>query len=150
MEANLILPIKKKWFDMILSNNKKEEYRDLTPYYLRRIFYCGKTEMTDYIAEQIINDFKKKPSIEVKNKWQLIPKNNTVEFRNGYGKKVPSYMFFIDAIKIGKGREKLGADRDKIYFVIHISKFYKWINKTAEQQLYENEGAFVKELDIDW
>ena len=25
----LVLPIKKKWFDMILSGEKKEEYRDL-------------------------------------------------------------------------------------------------------------------------
>ena len=27
----LILPIKRKWFDMILSGEKKEEYRDITP-----------------------------------------------------------------------------------------------------------------------
>lgn len=29
----LILPIKRKWFDMILSGEKKEEYRDIKPYY---------------------------------------------------------------------------------------------------------------------
>ena len=32
----LILPIKKRWFDMILSGEKKEEYRDITPYYETR------------------------------------------------------------------------------------------------------------------
>lgn len=33
----ITLPTKKKWFDMILSGEKREEYRDDTPYY-RRIF----------------------------------------------------------------------------------------------------------------
>lgn len=29
----LTLPIKKKWFDMIASGEKKEEYREIKPYY---------------------------------------------------------------------------------------------------------------------
>ncbi len=29
----ITLPIKKKWFDMIVSGEKKEEYRDVTPHY---------------------------------------------------------------------------------------------------------------------
>lgn len=32
----LILPIKKKWFDMILSGEKKEEYREIKQYYETR------------------------------------------------------------------------------------------------------------------
>lgn len=32
----LTLPIKKKWFDMILSREKKEEYREIKPYYTSR------------------------------------------------------------------------------------------------------------------
>jgi hypothetical protein len=32
----LTLPIKKKWFDMIESGEKKEEYRDIKPYYQSR------------------------------------------------------------------------------------------------------------------
>ena len=32
----LILPIKKKWYDMILSGEKKEEYREIKPYYTSR------------------------------------------------------------------------------------------------------------------
>ena len=31
--AMLTLPIKKKWFDMIVSGEKKEEYREIKPYY---------------------------------------------------------------------------------------------------------------------
>ena len=33
----LILPIKKKWYDMILSGEKKEEYREIKPYYTKRL-----------------------------------------------------------------------------------------------------------------
>ena len=32
----LVLPIKKKWFDMIISGEKKEEYREIKPYYDKR------------------------------------------------------------------------------------------------------------------
>lgn len=32
----LTLPIKKKWFDMILSGEKKEGYREIKPYYTSR------------------------------------------------------------------------------------------------------------------
>lgn len=32
----LILPIKGKWFNMILSGDKREEYREIKPYYTTR------------------------------------------------------------------------------------------------------------------
>ena len=35
----LTLPIKKKWFDMIFSGEKKEEYREIKPYYETRFMY---------------------------------------------------------------------------------------------------------------
>lgn len=40
----LTLPIKKKWFDMICSGEKKEEYRELSAYFERRLQkYVGQT-----------------------------------------------------------------------------------------------------------
>lgn len=32
----LVLPIKKKWFEMIVNGEKKEEYREIKPYYTTR------------------------------------------------------------------------------------------------------------------
>lgn len=32
----IILPIKKKWFDLIASGHKKQEYREIKPYYNSR------------------------------------------------------------------------------------------------------------------
>lgn len=37
----LILPTKKRWFDMILSGEKLEEYRDIKPYYTTRFKNIG-------------------------------------------------------------------------------------------------------------
>lgn len=38
----LVLPIKRKWFDMIRSGEKKEEYREIKDYYDKRFFaYFG-------------------------------------------------------------------------------------------------------------
>ena len=33
----LVLPIKRKWFEMIASGEKKEEYREIKPYYDKRL-----------------------------------------------------------------------------------------------------------------
>ena len=41
----LTLPIKRKWFDMIASGEKKEEYRDFTEYYKSRFAkYAARAE----------------------------------------------------------------------------------------------------------
>ena len=66
----LVLAIKRKWFDMIASGVKKEEYRKINPYYDVRF---------------------DKPITHI-------------EFRNGYGLKVPS--FTIELIGITKGIPK--------------------------------------------
>jgi len=34
----LTLTLKKKWFDMILAGIKKEEYREIKPYWTKRLF----------------------------------------------------------------------------------------------------------------
>ena len=34
----LYLPLKKKWFEMIKSGEKKEEYREIKPYYTSRFY----------------------------------------------------------------------------------------------------------------
>lgn len=44
----MILPIKKKWFDMILRGEKKEEYREIKPYYDSR-FYCKEKKIFNVV-----------------------------------------------------------------------------------------------------
>lgn len=74
----LILPIKRKWFDMILSGEKKEEYRDIKPYYDTRL-------MDAFGMIWVGDELIRAPMPELqKNRVQL------VAFRNGYGKDVPT------------------------------------------------------------
>ncbi len=95
----LILPIKKKWYDMILSGDKKEEYRDIKPYYRSRLYHEG--FLDQYGLPQIYEG------------WVL--------FRNGYSKNSPSFEAFC-TVDIRTGRPEWGAEPDKEYYVLKIIK----------------------------
>jgi hypothetical protein len=59
----LKLTLKKKWFDMILSGEKKEEYRDIKPYFNVRLL----NKSYDYV--EFTNGYgKDKPQILVEYK----------------------------------------------------------------------------------
>lgn len=59
----LHLTLKKKWFDMILSGLKKEEYREMKPYWNKRLlgktydFICFRNGYSKH-APKIIIEFK--------------------------------------------------------------------------------------------
>lgn len=98
----LVLPIKQKWFDMILHGGKTEEYREIKPYWDKRII-----KALGYTAEE-----EKKAKQQLRNKE--ISKEIHICFRNGYGKHAP--MFYTDCtVSIGIGRQKWGAEQDKEY-----------------------------------
>lgn len=84
--SGIVMPIKKKWFDLIASGEKKEEYRERKPYWARRlvgnwhqynnnsVFYRG-----DYILP-----------FGVKH----------VEFRNGYSKNAPTVIVELLGLEV--------------------------------------------------
>lgn len=92
----LILPIKKKWFDMIKSGEKKEEYREIKPYWTKR-FYKLKTSICGY---SVIFEGK-------------------VIFKNGYSKNSPKIICDVFIFK-GYGKEEWGAEPNKLYYVLKI------------------------------
>ena len=94
----LVLPIKKEYFDMILSGDKKEEYKEIKSYYNQRLEkYLGR------------NDNKNEYALPV---FQII-------LRNGYSHKDPSIKCEC-VLHRGPGREELGAKLGKMYYVISI------------------------------
>ena len=105
----LILPIKKKWFDMILSGEKKEEYREIKPYYKTR-FYNAVNEVLEKetFAQQVTN---------------IILYNNEVWidvlFRNGYRKNSPKIKCRCWLDK-GYGKKEWGAEEGKEYYILKI------------------------------
>ena len=100
----LILPIKKKWFDMILSGEKIEEYREIKPYYQSR--FKSIFEMSPYSFIPIGNEEKQ------------------IMFRNGYNKHSPSFIADC-TLDIKTGKEEWGAVKGVEYYVLTIKKI-RW------------------------
>lgn len=86
----IILPIKKKWFDMIVSGQKKEEYRSLTKRY-RAMFFNAADENGEF--------------------WCIL--------RNGYRLDSPSAAVRV-SLSIGYGNPDWGAIPGEQYFILSI------------------------------
>lgn len=95
----LVLPIKKKWFDMIVSGEKKEEYREIKPYWSRRFWNTG---LSIWDPDAI----------------------KTVIFRNGYRNKSLQIKARVTWRK-GLGKEEWGAEPNKEYYILEILEILK-------------------------
>ena len=96
----LTLPIKKKWFDMILSGEKKEEYREIKPYWTHRFFRLFDED------------------VELRPKSMHLGKGQVI-FKNGYRKDSPKIKCSVE-LRLGEGEEKWGAEHGEIYFILKI------------------------------
>lgn len=98
----LNLVLKKKWFDMIASGEKTEEYRELKAYWWNRLSRVVETE-DHYTYREIIH-------------------YDRVTFHLGYAKNRPSMTFAIKEIVIDEGKEEWGALPGETYFVIKLGE----------------------------
>ncbi len=106
----LILPIKKKWFDMIKSGEKKEEYREIKSYYTTRF-----KKIFPYNIQKNTNEI-----------WYLGNRTATQEiiFRNGYNSNSPKIKCKCK-LNIGQGKEEWGAEPGKEYYILEILEVLK-------------------------
>ena len=88
----LQLNLHKKWFDMILSGEKREEYRELSDYWKKRMQNVKKNNV------------------------------RTITFSNGYAKNRRQIIVSLEYISIRNGIVEWGAERDKACFVLHLGK----------------------------
>jgi len=115
----LHLTLKKKWFDMISSGEKKEEYREIKRYWADRLTYHEHHERItceNSLNDEIYADAHRRFSTGV---FKKIP---IVQFKNGYRKDSPVVRFNIDVITWGSGNPEWGAEPGKKYFVIKLGK----------------------------
>ncbi len=84
----LDLTIKKKWFDMIASGEKKEEYRGIKPYWRTRLH--GKS----YDVVRFRNGYKKDSPAVIVNFLDIVVGNGKLEWGAVYGE-----IYYI--IKLG-------------------------------------------------
>lgn len=122
----LTLSVKKEWFDKILSGEKKEEYREIKPYWVARLYYdrFGKLspKMVKELAGSIVKygdteQFEAKNGIEV----SFIPYTHVL-FINGYGDDKPRVEKEIVWIDIDRPRRGWCPDDflGKEFFVIRF------------------------------
>jgi len=104
---NLTLNVKKKWFDMILSGEKKEEYREITE---RRI-------------RQLSNPFY---IIGFQNpKYGVY---DTVTFLNGMKPKTPKIIIECRGIRIGKAKPEWSDNWQGDVFIIELGRIIETTN----------------------
>jgi len=100
MEAKTLhLTLKKKWFDMILSGEKKEEYREQKDYWFKRLTDFFEGNSLDY-------GFKK---------------YDKIVFRHGYKKDAPEMTVECLGITEGEGIEMWGGSNETV-FKIRLGK----------------------------
>lgn len=109
----LTLPIKNKWFNMILSGEKKEEYREITPYYTSRLsnLFCVWTKNAEYHSGNM------RRFLQSENARKNITQE--IMFRNGYSKNSPSFIAKC-TLSVGTGKEEWGAEAGKKYYTLKI------------------------------
>lgn len=126
----LHLTLKKKWFDMIASGEKKEEYREIKPYWITRLVdWSGypKESPDDhkYIAQDIAYDIlmnQHEPNEVIKGYYSKLKQFDGVIFKNGYSGGAKIMSFKSPVISLAKGREDWGAAPDRWYFVIKLGE----------------------------
>jgi len=103
----LHLTLKKKWFDMIASGEKKEEYRALKKYWAKRLSDGVGTYLTSFCPG----------GIGYKVKWKEF---DVIQFKNGYSKDAPLMIVEFKGLEIGHGKHKWGATSES--FIIKLGK----------------------------
>lgn len=90
----LHLTLKKKWFDMIKSGEKTQEYREAKPYWASRL-----------VDKDTLN----------------YKKYDIVRFKNGYAKDAPTFDIEFLGITVGIGSAVWGADGN-VQYIIKLGK----------------------------
>ena len=112
---NITFALKKEWFELIKSGEKKEEYREITPYWCNRLLDVKRLNMMieDCSAEMI--------ELMVNKSYFHINQFSQVTFTLGYpnsGDKERRIVFKNAHIRIGEGKKEWGAKAGRKYFVI--------------------------------
>lgn len=110
MKKTLHLTLKKQWFDMILSGEKKEEYREIKWFWVSRLIthYYGDVVMFDHQLRSALFDGKTS-ELELNKICIFFKHFDTIRFTNGYGKNAPSFEIECKGLRIGEGNPAWGG-----------------------------------------
>jgi len=118
----LNLTLNKKWFDMIASGEKKEEYREIKDYWIKRFLHAFDfciPPLDEFF--QIVN--REYVTTSGNTVFEAIKKHfDIVSANNGYQKNCPNVKWQHKGIRIGTGKEEWGAEPGKQYFILEIGE----------------------------
>lgn len=113
----LTLSLKKKWFDMIASGEKKEEYREIRPYWIKRLLRCGFLCNGNCVFTGEI--------VCPACRHLAYANYDAVTFTLGYPRADDTsrrMTFAVEDICFGGGKTEWGAENGKTYFVIKLGR----------------------------
>ena len=106
----LDLPLKAKWYNMIESGGKAEEYREDKPYWRKKLMLC-------YRSIDWCDDCVSCANCSV-SRYRRFRDYTHIRFRYGYTKR--TMLFELRKITIGKGKPEWGAPTDKDVFILTL------------------------------
>lgn len=124
----LVLPMRGKWFDMIYSGEKREEYREFKPYWIKRI--SNWLEANRLPARPLGEHTVEEHGTELTYFYNLDDERNRIPmpilFVNGYSKDARRFVGWCEKFTIGVGARHPewgeGECDGKAHFVLHICK----------------------------
>ena len=128
----LPLTVSKQWFDMIVAGEKTEEYREIKPYWIKRLTTNCEVAY-DVAAETYCGKVLYRPYTHVL-------------FINGYRKDSPRIEKKIESITIGKPQSGMCPD-EWLCKNVFIIKFKRMMNKEFFNA-YRGEPVLYKGKDI--
>lgn len=115
----LHLTLKKQWWDIIESGEKLEEYREIKPYWSRRLCQYGKC--APEVGEENNCIFGGCKFRSICQKSSIIDSRyNYVCFH--YGRTARIMDFKLTCIYVGQGKPKWGAPENKMVFCLVLGK----------------------------
>ncbi len=93
---------------MIASGEKKEEYREIKPFWMIRLLHCW---LSTAPLDVMFNHLRFKT-------FDIVSANN------GYAKDCPNIKWKHEGIRIGEGKPEWGAEPGKQYFILQIGELF--------------------------
>ena len=123
----LTLSVKKEWIDLIKAGEKREEYREIKPYWVARLFYDGACKLPPNVVRKLTSSIVKygdTERFEEDNEdivISFVPYTHVL-FINGYGDDEPRVEKEIVWIDIDRPRKGWCPDDflGKEFFVIRF------------------------------